>query len=258
MARRRPTAAQLRDHRSKQLALVLGVIFIAVAAIQMPRLMKQLNPPNPAENAGTGLVAAAHSGSATGSSDLPAGAATQLDNFSQLPLKDPFHPLVKTATASSTTTPPATTTAATTTTATPTPKPKAAAPSVKPAAPTPFISPPPNPPNAALIEMNGQRQIVDIGEPFPAGAPLFKLIALDKKSIEIGVFAGSFSSGDPTLAVKKGHKITLVNQFDGTHYVLKLVGLTVAPATATQPAGTTTTATATATTTPTVTTTTSP
>jgi hypothetical protein len=237
MARRRPTAAQLREHRSKQLALVLGVVFIAVAAIQVPRLLKQLNPPKPAENAGSGLVATAQS--PTGVADLAVGAATQLDDFSQLPLKDPFHSLVKTATASPTTTPPAATTTAATTT-TPTPKPKAAAPAKTPK-PTPFIAAPPNPPNAALIELNGQRQIVGIGDPFPTAAPLFKLVALNKKSIQIGVFAGSFSSGDPTLAVKKGHKITLVNQFDGTHYVVKLVGLTVAPVTATQPAATTTT-----------------
>jgi hypothetical protein len=234
MARRRPTAAQLREHRSKQLALVLGVIFIAVAAIQVPRLMKQLNPPNPGENAGTGLVAAANSPSAAGSSDLTAEAATQLDDFSQLPLKDPFRSLVKTPAASTT----APTTTATTTA--PTPKLKKTGP-VKPAKPTPFIAAPPNPPNAALIEMNGRRQIVGIGDPFPAAAPLFKLVALDKKSVEIGVFGGSFSSGDPTLAVKKGHKITLVNQFDGTHYVLELVGLTVAPVSQTQPAGTSTT-----------------
>jgi hypothetical protein len=238
MARRRPTAAQLREHRSKQLALVLGVIFIAVAAIQVPRLMKQLNPPNPSENAGSGLVAAAHPASATGSSDLTGDAATQLDNFSQLPLKDPFRSLVKTPVAATTPAPAATTAAATTTTAAPKPKETAPTKAVK---PTPFIAAPPNPPNAALIEMNGQRQIVGIGDSFPAAAPLFKLVALEKRSIQIGVFAGSFSSGDPTLAVKKGHKITLVNQFDGTHYVLKLVGLTIAPVSQTQPAGTPTT-----------------
>ena len=63
---------------------------------------------------------------------------------------------------------------------------------------------------------------------FPASAPLFKLVALGKKGIRIGVFSGSFTSGDPTLLLTKGHKITLANQSDGSHYVLKLVRLTTA------------------------------
>lgn len=241
MARRRPTAAQLREHRSKQLAIVLGLVFVVVAAVQVPRLMKQLSPPKLAENAGTGLVATPASTGASGGE--AAAASTQLDDFSRLPLKDPFRPLVKAATGSSA--PAATTPAA------PPPKPKPTTPAAKPAKPTPFIAPPPNPPNAALIELNGHREIVAIGAGFPEAQPLFKLVGLEGKSVQIGVFAGSFSSGASTLAIKKGHKITLVNQFDETHYVLKLVGLTVAPATATQPATTTATTT---TTTPTVTT----
>jgi hypothetical protein len=236
MARRRPTAAQLREHRSKQLAIVLGLIFVVVAAIQVPRLLKELSPPKLAQNAGTGLVAAAPSGSATGSSALAVSAATQLDNFALLPLKDPFHALVSTASEGSA--PAAAATPGTTTP--PAPKAKTAPVTVKLAAPTPFIAAPPNPPNAALIELNGQRQIVGIGDPFPTAQPLFKLVGLAKKSVQIGVFAGSFSSGDPLLAIKKGHKITLVNQFDNTHYVLKLVGLTVVPASQTQTTTTTT------------------
>jgi hypothetical protein len=231
MARRRPTAAQLREHRSKQLAIVLGLVFVVVAAVQVPRLMKQLSPPKLAENAGTGLVAAPSSTAASG--DAAAAASTQLNDFSRLPLKDPFRPLVKAASTPSS--PPAATTPAVS------PPKLKLTPPITPTKPTPFISPPPNPPNAALIELNGQREIVAIGAGFPQAQPLFKLVGLEKKSVQIGVFAGSFSSGTSTLAIKQGHKITLVNQFDETHYVVKLVGLTVAPAANTQPAGTTTT-----------------
>ncbi len=100
---------------------------------------------------------------------------------------------------------------------------------------------------------------------FPTSDPLFKLIALGKKNIRIGVLGGSFTSGAPTIKLVKGKRLTLANQADGSRYVIQLLKLTTAtppppPAggSSRAPAGTTTAATTvTTTTTPAPTTTTS-
>ncbi len=79
-----------------------------------------------------------------------------------------------------------------------------------------------------------------VGAGFPTGEPLFKLVALGKKDVKIGVLGGSFTSGAPTLALLLGRAITLADEVDGSRYVLRLVALTTAAAPA--PPLTTTTA----------------
>src|SRR5581483_853805 len=116
--------------------------------------------------------------------------------------------------------------------------------------PSPTVTFTTQPPNAALIRTNGNRQIVALGDHFPTASPLFTLVSVTKKGARIGVLDGSFASGVPTMLLKKGQKLTLANQADGTHYVLQLVRLTNAtpqptPATGTPTATTTTTTTTT-------------
>jgi len=184
-----------------------------------------------------------------------------LANLSRFPFRDPFRALVKDASGGST---------ASAGTSAPEPaKPEKSSPAAAAAAavgPTVTFTATKVPPNAAVVKTNGRRQIVFIGDAFPTKDPLFKLIALGKKNIRIGVLGGSFTSGLPTIKLAKGKRMTLANKADGSHYVLQLLRLTVAtpPAETTggstpAPAATTTTATpppAPATTTPTTPTTT--
>src|ERR1700722_14822690 len=81
------TPAQIRDRRAKIAAAVLGVVFLGVAAIQGPKLLKQLHPSpqaaadsTPPPASGTGPVTLAAATLAPG----------QLSRFSTFATKDPF------------------------------------------------------------------------------------------------------------------------------------------------------------------------
>src|SRR5581483_6531485 len=240
MARRRITQAQIRDRRSKRLALVLGVVFLGVMGIQAPKLMKQLHHGAPAAatppptSAATGARAP---GATTGASGA-AGTATvsvprQLTSFSLLPLKDPFdapvHGAVGTPESSDETDADAESAAA------------------KAPAPVKFTVPPPN---AAQIELNGRSEVVLVGAGFPSAQPMFKLVSLAKNKkgkrigVRISVVGGSFSGGDPTLLLVKGRKVTLADVTDGSRYVVEVIRLTnavalpAAPAPSAQPTAT--------------------
>ena len=258
MAGRRPTAAQVRDRRSKRMAIGLGLLLIVVGVIQGPKLLKQLSPPAPPAPTPVAAVGATGATGATAASVGSTGpAGTQLQSFSLLSNKDPFFAQVgateaagaagsaasastKTKTTGATSKAPKTATGAKTGTTATTPSAAAApaAPAVGSTAPVGFTV---APPNAALLTTNGHRQVVSVGKGFPSPQPLFKLVALGKKgSIRIGVLGGSFASGAPTLLLLKGQKITLANQSDGSRYVVQLIRQTTAAAT-TQSGGTTAT-----------------
>jgi hypothetical protein len=281
MAGRRLTAAQTRDRRSKRMAIGLGLLLLVVGVIQGPKLLKQLSPPGaPAAAPPVAPVDGGTSDAATGGTTGPVVTGTQLQSFSLLPNKDPFHALAgsdPSAPASTATSPaagsptkkPAAKTPATPaakaaaqTPVTPAAKAAAKAASAASAGPTGAVGFTMSPPNAAVIRTNGQKQTVAIGGGFPSFQPLFKLVKLvgknGVKGVRIGVVGGSFTSGVPTLLLRKGHKLTLANQADGSHFVIQLLSLTTAAATtspasttpATTPAATDTTTTTTTATTP--------
>ena len=90
--KKKRTPAQVRDRRAKIAAVVLGVVFLGVAAIQGPKLLKELHPatprrsrpaPPPTPDAGSTSFAAA---------TLDPG---QLRRFSTFARKDPFKALAK-------------------------------------------------------------------------------------------------------------------------------------------------------------------
>ncbi len=206
-----------------------------------------------------------------GSSTAAIVSDSQLTNLSRFAFKDPFHALVNVPVAccggrrcgwnrgtlaARASSKPATLSPA-----------AAAAAAVGPTVTFTATKTPPTPPNAAVVKTNGRRQVIFVGDDFPKKGPLFKLVALGKKNIRIGVLGGSFTSGVATIKLRKGKRLTLANQADGSRYVLQLLRLTTAtppPATAgssstpstTTPATTTTTTTTTtpATTTPATTT----
>jgi hypothetical protein len=263
MAAPKLTPAQIRDRKAKRTAIVLSVVFLGVLAFQGPKILKMLHGSSSSSaSATTAAVTTTAAGAVTGAPTaptvpgvpsvvVPTGPPGVLAGFSRFAIKDPFHaqlgatPPVGTSGAPASTTatgsgaganPPATTAAATTTSVPPkspakatTTTPAAIPVSGAPTASVPFTTTTPSvPPNAAVLRINGKKQIVGVDGVFPAGEPLFKLDRLGKngKSIRISVLGGSFTSGDPWIALARGKTLTLANESDGTRYIVKLVKLT--------------------------------
>lgn len=79
----------------------------------------------------------------------------------------------------------------------------------------------------AILEINGEQEVVQIGAAFPADDPAFRLVSIEgEASITFGLVEGSFSSGIDTLDLETGKSITLVSQPDGFRYTIRLVQLT--------------------------------
>jgi hypothetical protein len=152
----------------------------------------------------------------------PPASAGQLQSFSLFESKDPFHASGPAPTSASS----GSSGSGTTT------KP----PKTPPAPPLP-------PPTSAVISVNGASESVTTGAGFPAASPVFQLVSLTTTTARVSVAGGSYASGAPTLTLKVGKPVTLVNTADGTRYTLVLQPQgTVAPtpsASTTTPASTT-------------------
>jgi hypothetical protein len=76
----------------------------------------------------------------------------------------------------------------------------------------------------AILEINGEQEVVELEAGFPAEEPAFKLTEIEgTASIAFGLIEGSFSSGIDTLDLEVGKSITLVSQPDGFRYTIRLV-----------------------------------
>src|SRR5579862_7949247 len=251
MARRRVTAAQARDRRSKKIAIALAGVFLVVCVVQVPKLMKQLRkaPPAPVETSTTTTPSV--SASAAPGTSGGVTATTQLAAFSLLPAKNPFQALVAGPTGSGTSG--GSSSSASGAKGSPSaPKTSASTPASEKSAGTPASEKTPSsaqkpakssvptvkfsvkPPNAALIKTNGHGEVVAIGGGFPSSQPMFKIVSLAKNKkgkrigVKITVLGGSFAGGDPTLVLAKGQKVTLADESDGSRYVIEVVRLTTA------------------------------
>jgi hypothetical protein len=213
------TPQQQRDRRAKMMLGVLGVAFVGIMALQLPKILK---------GSGGGTPAAAPASTVAAGAVGLAAASTpnQLTSFSHFPHKDPFHPGVKLAAAAgATATPGAVTTGV---------KP-ARAPKTKPAPQVKFsVQPQSTTPSgplvpAVLLRVNGKKEVLPIGAVFPAKAPVFKLTAISADAIWLKLIGGSFANGNQTLKVMRGHPVKLVNDTVGMHFALVLIKLTTAP-----------------------------
>jgi hypothetical protein len=240
------------------MAAVLGVVFLGVAAMQGPKLLKSLNGSSSSLSPGVTTTTSATPGAAgspTATSPTTGVAVAalgpgQLSGFSLFNPVKVFKPIPKPpAIASSAPSAAASKAgsatakgAATTTTSTPTltpALPKLTTPALTtpvPAAKTTTTTAPPvtfTVPNgiaAAVVTVNGKKQLFGAGATFPQDAPLFKLAAIAKKGLHIIVLGGTFVDGKPYLVLTQGNKVTLLNQSDGTKFVIKYVKKTFAPA----------------------------
>ncbi len=94
-----------------------------------------------------------------------------------------------------------------------------------PPATAPPASSKPKVPTAATISINDVPEVVQVGGPFPKATPVFSLVSIKADVVQIGIAGGSLEDGSPTVPLKLGATVTLMNTADGTRYVLKLVSI---------------------------------
>ena len=75
----------------------------------------------------------------------------------------------------------------------------------------------------ARISVNGATDGVAVGSTFPASDPVFRLVSVSGSTAKVGIDGGSYVSGAPTVTLRKGEPLTLVNTADGTRYRVVLV-----------------------------------
>jgi hypothetical protein len=228
--------------RQKIMAAVGAVLLLALLVFQVPRTMKMLNAkapeqpvpvaapttvptdpsvlPTPATAGGTSSAPAGGVGASLISSDTaPAPAAGQLIAFGRFESKDPFKQqidpdsLANSGSSSSSGSDGGSP-------ASPGGKPSTGG-VVNPTSP----SSPGIPAGSAVIAINGAKETVAVRANFPKDQPVFTLVSLKGGEAKIAIAGGAFASGSPTMSLKKGKAVTLVNTADGTKYELELVSV---------------------------------
>lgn len=223
MAAKKLTAQQQRDRRAKIMLAILGVVFVGVLGIQLPKLLHHGAGAAPPPPTTTTPAAPAALASAT-------PATSQLTRFTHFAPKDPFKPGVKQVSATGITS------TSTSTTPQQTKQPKQPKQPTKPkqlplkidVTQSPPVSFPTVP--AVLLRVNGKKTILALGATFPKRVPIFRIVALSQKAIWIELVAGSLPNGKQTLKIDAGRKVTLDNITANTRFVLSLVKPTTAPA----------------------------
>jgi len=211
----RRLATQKTAERRKKLLLVgLMVVFAGLLVLQLPKLLSSSESTSTAP-AASSTVSPAVTGSsgAPAVASAPAASSARVRAIRRMPAKDPFVPLIRENAAGASTAPaPAAPVvsrprirravrAAVPTRVTPTPR-RAVARAVK--------------PTAAVIVANGRRQVVGIREAFKVGEATLRLVAVGPKTMRFKV-AGS----NRAITVRKGHRVTLVNQATGVRYSVR-------------------------------------
>jgi hypothetical protein len=246
--------AKAKAARQKKIAIVLGIVFLAVVGFQGPRTLKMLKGPGadpvaapvtttptatPAPEAAVPPLGAPATAPSVGapapaqpavlaSSDVPPSAgAGQLVSFERFESKDPFVQQVDST--------PSVVSGATGSGASKK-KPDADSDSAPPAATSgksavpgsgedaPPAEPAPAPAAATTIKVNGLTEPVTEGKTFPVADPIFVFVsaALDGKSVKIGIAGGEYADGKDTIKLVLGKPLTLQNTADGSRYELVL------------------------------------
>ena len=241
-----------REKRAKIAAGIGGVLFLLLAAYEVPTMLKLMNQKPPAgsqfsdagnrntdgsiplPNVATPTVSA--NGDLANSDVPPSTGNGQLISFSMFQTKNPFIPQVKVADQGATSSSTSTTTTPTTTTPTNANKPGADVPGTLPGT-TPGSVVPANgststtttttttaaPPPQVAISVNGTVSRVATNDTFPTGAPVFRLISYGAGTAQIGIVGGSYADGNQTLTLQQGKAITLENQTSGVKYKVELL-----------------------------------
>lgn len=262
MAKRHVDSLKAKQKKQKQLAAVLGVLFLGVAAFQGPKLWKQLHPPPTVQRDYTqttttsstpgapSLAAPTLGGSQTpgatpaqggslASTPVPVLADGQLTSFSRFASKDPFSqqlsekgsgPTGSSSSGSSGGAGSGSSTGGGT---------SSSGRGGSASAPTP---------GTAVISVNGTLYTVAVGSNFPEASssdpslvPLFHLISLTAHTAKISIVGGSYANGAPAVTLRENKAVTLMNTADGTRYKLILKPVGTAVQSAAPPSSTTST-----------------
>lgn len=224
-----------KQKKQKIVAAVLGVALLGVLAFQIPRVLKQLNPPptpsvsghaaatTAAPPTGTPTLAAPTlqgaqpgptptPGASLLSSSAPAVQDGVLASFSRFASKDPFAPQLGESEDSSSG--------------------SGGGGSSGSGTADPGIPPIPGnepAPGSAVISVNGTLYDVPVGTDFPQASatdatvvPLFHLVSLTGNTAKISIVGGSYANGTRTVTLKQNKPLTLMNTADGTRYTLIL------------------------------------
>jgi hypothetical protein len=243
MAKKHIDPLKAKEKKQKILLAGLAVVFLGLVAFQAPRVMKQLNPPEPAAASsetsttaapptgtpslaaptlsGSGEAVATTPGTALVSSGTPVLQDGQLASFSRFASKDPFAQQVNDGEDGS----------------------SSSGGSSGPSGPSeegiPDIPGNAPAPGTAVISVNGTLYTVPAGTDFPQASttdptlvPLFHLISLTAHTAKISIVGGSYANGARTVTLREGKPLTLMNTADGTRYqlILKPPGTEVAGA----------------------------
>jgi hypothetical protein len=212
-----PEARAARERKQKIFVVVGGLFLVALLAIQLPKLLggssspsaaTSKEPTTSAEQEPTGTPVAL-----SGGSPAPAPTTAKLTSFGVFARKDPFVQQVASqnglaapteSSKSSETAEKSKTTGASKTFSTGA---KAAA--------------------VTIVTVNGARQVLQPGMKFPAGDPLFVLVAENSasRSVVVGIAGGAYSGGRKTTTLKLGKPLTLVNTTTGARYKISLVSV---------------------------------
>jgi hypothetical protein len=256
MARKKVNLKAAKAARQKKLAIGGAVLLVALLVFQVPRTLKMLQGPTPKHQSAAATTTATTT-TAASSAAAPSAPVTatptsapiltaqlapparegQLEVLSAtFKSKDPFRQLIDEneapSEASDTTTkkPDANLKVVAATKTKPASTPKPVAPTAFTAPTAPKVKKITLPMLSATISVNGVREGVDLKDDFPTDSPLFHLVSLTKRTAKISVAGGSLASGAPTLTLRRGKPLTLVNTADGTRYRLVLVALSTAAA----------------------------
>jgi hypothetical protein len=242
MAKKQLDPAKAKEAKQKKIAIGGALLLVILLVVEVPSIMKRMNPPTGNDwrtqtaavtttgAAPVGLAAPTLAGSApavaagapaptvTGgltADSLPTAAVGQLASFGKFASKDPFASQAPTTASTSTgpTAPPAPPTPPTTGTVT----------GATGTGGSPSVAL-----TSAVIAVNGIRAPVTVNTDFPAPTAqnptpgAFHLVSLTAHTAKISVAGGSYADGAPTLTLKEGKPVTLMNTADGTRYTIEL------------------------------------
>lgn len=233
MAAGKLNAAQQRERRARIMLAVLGLVFVGVLALELPKMLGGGHS-NPVAAPATISTTVSVAGSSTTTALVTASSSgaspgDQLVTFSRFAAKDPFRQQVNLSAPGGTSGGAGAAAAGGSAQGSPVAKqPVATPPSVR-FSVQPVKQPASGPlVPAALLKVDGKRRTVRLGEAFPAVRPLFRLVSMSQKAIWIKLLGGSFSNGQSTLKIVRDHPVTLANTTAGTRMALGLVRPTTA------------------------------
>jgi hypothetical protein len=205
---RRLATQKTAERRKKLLLIGLMVAFAGLLVLQLPKLLSSSESTSTAP-AASSTVSPAVTGSsgAPAVASAPAASSARVRAIRRLPARDPFVPLIRENAASAA--------------AASAPAPVVSRRAVRVAVPT-RVTPPRRAvaravkPTAAVIVANGRRQVVGIRQAFKVGEATLRLVAVRPKTMRFKV-----DGSKRAITVRKGHRVTLVNQATGVRYSVR-------------------------------------